>query len=136
MLQKSARLQYALLALVAVLALTHFYLGAVNNFQNLVHGTVRVRQPFFGGYLGNTLTLALPEAKLLASMPETPSSPSTVILLPGASFYWNRFDKANLARPSPSPSTLTTHHRRRTLHSHHRARIGAQLHGSSLRLGY
>jgi sigma-B regulation protein RsbU (phosphoserine phosphatase) len=63
MLQKSSRLQYALLALVAVLALTHVYLGALNVFQNLAHGHIRVRQPFFGGYLGNTLTLAQPEAK-------------------------------------------------------------------------
>ena len=63
MLQKSARLQYALLAIVAVLALTNVYLGAVNDFQNLAYGHVRVRPPFFGGYLGETLTLAQPEAK-------------------------------------------------------------------------
>src|SRR5258708_39418597 len=63
MLQKSARFQYALLALVAVLALTHVYLGAINVFQNLAHGHIRACQPFFGGFLGSTLTLALPEAK-------------------------------------------------------------------------
>ena len=63
MLQRSARLQYALLALVAVLSLTHVHLGTVQNFANLAHGQDRVSQPFYGGNLGNTLILALPEAK-------------------------------------------------------------------------
>src|ERR1700730_2654453 len=63
MLQKSARLQYALLALVAFFALTHVYLGAVNNFQNLASGHVRARLPFFGGFLGRTLSIVMPEAK-------------------------------------------------------------------------
>jgi sigma-B regulation protein RsbU (phosphoserine phosphatase) len=61
--QRSSRLQYALLALVAVLALTHFYLGATRGFQNLLNGQNQVRQPFYGGYLGSTLTVAMPEAK-------------------------------------------------------------------------
>jgi sigma-B regulation protein RsbU (phosphoserine phosphatase) len=63
MLKRSARLQYALLALVAVLALTHFYLGAKRGFQNLLNGQNTVRQPFYGGYLGNTLTVTTPEMK-------------------------------------------------------------------------
>ena len=61
--QRPARLQYALLALVVVLAFTHVYLGTARNFENLAHGQDRVTQPFYGGNLGNTLTLALPEAK-------------------------------------------------------------------------
>jgi sigma-B regulation protein RsbU (phosphoserine phosphatase) len=63
MLQRSAHLQYALLALVAVLALTHVYLGTFHNFGNLAHGQDRVSQPFYGGSFGNILTFALPEAK-------------------------------------------------------------------------
>jgi phosphoserine phosphatase RsbU/P len=61
MLQKSARLQYILLALVACAALTHFYLGAVLSFQNLARGHVRARVPFYNGYLGPALDIALPE---------------------------------------------------------------------------
>ncbi len=84
MLQKRAALQYALLTLVALLALTHFYLGAVVNFQNLGQGTSRSRYPFYNGtgahefYLSDNqaraaglrtgaavpaITLVLPEAK-------------------------------------------------------------------------
>jgi phosphoserine phosphatase RsbU/P len=61
--QRSPRLQYALLALVAVLALTHFYLGVTSGFENLLNGQNQARQPFYAGFLGNTLTLAMPEAK-------------------------------------------------------------------------
>src|SRR5258708_18258218 len=62
MLQRSARLQYALLALVAVLALTHFYLGAANSFENLAHGDRRARFPFYPGTLGHAVRLTTPEA--------------------------------------------------------------------------
>jgi sigma-B regulation protein RsbU (phosphoserine phosphatase) len=62
MLQRSARLQYALFALVAVLALTHFYLGAVNSFENLAHGDRRARLPFYQGTLGHAVRLTTPEA--------------------------------------------------------------------------
>jgi sigma-B regulation protein RsbU (phosphoserine phosphatase) len=62
MLQRSARLQYALLALVAVLALTHFYLGAARSIDNLAHGTERPGIPFFLGTLGHAVRLTTPEA--------------------------------------------------------------------------
>src|SRR5260370_42469220 len=62
MLQRSARLQYALLALVAVLALTHFYLGAANSFENLAHGDRRARFPFYPGTLGHPVRLTTPDA--------------------------------------------------------------------------
>jgi sigma-B regulation protein RsbU (phosphoserine phosphatase) len=61
MLQKSARLQYALLALVSVLALTHVYLGARNNYQNLANGHLRARLPFFDSYFGPLVALPTPE---------------------------------------------------------------------------
>jgi phosphoserine phosphatase RsbU/P len=60
MLQRSARLQYALLALVAFFALTHFYLGVTNSFDNLANG--RARYPFFQGSLSHAVRLTTPEA--------------------------------------------------------------------------
>jgi sigma-B regulation protein RsbU (phosphoserine phosphatase) len=60
MLQRSARLQYALLALVAFFALTHFYLGVANSFDNLANG--RARYPFFQGSLSHAVRLTTPEA--------------------------------------------------------------------------
>jgi phosphoserine phosphatase RsbU/P len=62
MLQRFARLQYALLALVTFFALTHFYLGAVNSFDNLAHGDRRARFPFYQGTLGHAVRLTTPEA--------------------------------------------------------------------------
>ena len=61
MLQRSSRLQYALLALVAFFALTHFYLGVVNSFDNLAHGDRRARIPFYQGSLGHVVRLTTPE---------------------------------------------------------------------------
>ncbi len=62
MLQRSARLQYALLALVAVFALIHFYLGAGKSFENLAHGQERIRVPFFMGTIAHVVRLTTPEA--------------------------------------------------------------------------
>ncbi|HMG03456.1 MAG TPA: SpoIIE family protein phosphatase [Edaphobacter sp.] len=62
MLQRSARLQYALLALVAVLSLTHVYLGAKENYQSLVHGRIRARLPFNDSYYGPLVAQAAPES--------------------------------------------------------------------------
>ena len=62
MLQRAARLQYALLALVTFFALTHFYLGAVNSIDNLAHGDRRARFPFYQGTLGHAVRLTTPEA--------------------------------------------------------------------------
>lgn len=47
MLQRSARLQYALLALVAIFALSHFYVGVRNNFRKLARGQTSARTPFY-----------------------------------------------------------------------------------------
>ena len=60
--QRAARLQYALLALVTFFALTHFYLGAANSFDNLANGTLRARSPFFLGTIGHAVRLTTPEA--------------------------------------------------------------------------
>jgi sigma-B regulation protein RsbU (phosphoserine phosphatase) len=60
--QRTARLQYGLLALIAILTLIHFYVGAVGNFENLAHGHQRARVPFFLGTLGHTVRLTTAEA--------------------------------------------------------------------------
>jgi len=60
--QRSARLQYALLALVTFFALTHFYVGARNSVDNLANGDQHARFPFFQGSLGHAVRLSTPEA--------------------------------------------------------------------------
>ena len=105
MLQRSARLQYALLALVAILALTHVYLGAVNNFQNLAHGHVRVRYPFFGGYLGNTLTLAQPEAKAAGL-----NAGDTVLTINGQPFTGSAVLLEQVRQSQPHQTLTVTFH--------------------------
>ncbi len=63
MLQRSARIQYVLLALVTVFALAHLYVGGVNKFNNLAHGDTRARYPFYMGTLGHAVRLTTPEAE-------------------------------------------------------------------------
>lgn len=59
--QRSARIQYALLALVAMLAFTHVYLGAKSNYQGLVHGQFRARLPFSDSFYGPLVARARQE---------------------------------------------------------------------------
>ncbi|WP_263367594.1 GAF domain-containing SpoIIE family protein phosphatase [Edaphobacter bradus] len=63
MLQRSARLQYGLLALVAVLALSHFYVGLSNNLRNLVRGQTSPRTPFITTDLTPVVSSMEPEAQ-------------------------------------------------------------------------
>src|SRR5580765_7721078 len=63
MLQRSARLQYLLLALVAFFAFTHLYLGVRHNVALQIHGRSLPRQPFFGIFRGEIVSTALEEAK-------------------------------------------------------------------------
>lgn len=63
MIQKRAALQYALLALVTLLAFTHFYLGAVVNFQDLGKGTTRSRYPFYNSIAGSEFYLSDSQAR-------------------------------------------------------------------------
>jgi sigma-B regulation protein RsbU (phosphoserine phosphatase) len=105
MLQRSARLQYALLTLVTVLALTHVYLGAVNNLGNLAHGQGRVSQPFYGRNLGNTLTLALPEAKA-AGLNEG----DTILTINGHPFTGGAVLLEQLRQSKPGQTLTVTFH--------------------------
>jgi sigma-B regulation protein RsbU (phosphoserine phosphatase) len=80
MLQRSARLQYALLALVAFFALTHFYLGVANSFDNLAHGHLRARSPFFQGTLSQAVRLTTPEAMEAARRPGDTAVTVTLVM--------------------------------------------------------
>ncbi len=80
MLQRSARLQYALLALVTFFALTHFYLGAVINFDNLANGDRRARLPFFQGTLGHAVRLTIPEAVAAGRRPGDTAVTVTLVM--------------------------------------------------------
>lgn len=62
-MQRSARLQYLILALVAVLAFTHFYLGARNNCRMLADGHHRARLPFHDSYYGPIVAHVTPEGE-------------------------------------------------------------------------
>ncbi|WP_161571059.1 GAF domain-containing SpoIIE family protein phosphatase [Granulicella sibirica] len=55
---------YALLALVASIALSYSALGAFSSFRNLLHGTERVETPFFNGYLAHVIRLNQTQAHI------------------------------------------------------------------------
>jgi phosphoserine phosphatase RsbU/P len=61
--QKSARLQYFLLAIVATLALVHAFGSARFSLQILLHGDKIARAPFFGTTPDATITILQPEAE-------------------------------------------------------------------------
>lgn len=63
MLQRSARWQYALLALVALIALTHLVLGARRNFHSQGSGRFLARVPFSGGRMGPAINVVMSEGK-------------------------------------------------------------------------
>ena len=80
MMQRSARLQYALLALVTFFALTHFYLGAVNSFDNLAHGDRRANFPFNQGTLSHAVRLTTPEALAAGRRPGDAAVTVTLVM--------------------------------------------------------
>jgi sigma-B regulation protein RsbU (phosphoserine phosphatase) len=61
--QRSARIQYLLLALVAALALLHAYGGALMIFDSVAHGNTIVRPPFESGLRLATTTNLQEEAR-------------------------------------------------------------------------
>jgi phosphoserine phosphatase RsbU/P len=109
MLQKSARLQYALLALVAILALTHFYLGATNTFQNLAQGQIRARIPFFGGFLGPAVADPLAEATAAGLQPG-----DTVLTVNGQPFTGTNVLLQQVRQSQPHQPLTVTFHRHGT----------------------
>ncbi len=96
MLQRTARLQYLLLALVAFFAFTHFILGVRHNFDSQKNGRFEARVPFYGGYRGATLTTLLPEAKdagLLAG--------DTAVTINGRDFTGSNVIQSEVSRSQP-----------------------------------
>lgn len=69
MLQRSARLQYVLLALVSFLALSHFYVGLSNNFRDIVRGQTSPRTPFATTDLTRVVSTMKPEAEEMGLRP-------------------------------------------------------------------
>ncbi len=63
MLQRSARIQYLLLALVSFLALSHFYVGLSNTLRVLAHGQTSPRTPFVINDLTPVIWSVKPEAE-------------------------------------------------------------------------
>ena len=80
MLQRSARLQYALLALVSFFALTHFYMGAVYSFGNLARGHLTARFPFYQGTLAHAVRLTTPEAVAAGRRPGETAVTITLVM--------------------------------------------------------
>ena len=63
MWQRSARVQYLLLAVVAAVALVHAVSGAMFSYQNLMRGTVTPRMAVYNGYTQGLVTGRAEEAK-------------------------------------------------------------------------
>src|SRR5215475_10944031 len=106
MFQRSARLQYLLLALVAVLSLTHFFLGAKQNFITRINGEHIARRPFFGGYTNATISTLLPEARDAGL-----SVGDTVLTLNGYYFTGNIYFQRELEQSHPGQPLTVTYHR-------------------------
>lgn len=62
MFQRSARLQYLLLAVVAFFSLTHLVLGVRENYDSQKNGQHEARVPFLG-FSGPSLVMLMPEAR-------------------------------------------------------------------------
>jgi sigma-B regulation protein RsbU (phosphoserine phosphatase) len=101
--QRSARLQYALLALVALLALTHVYRGATNSYQNLTRGQYQARRPFFESYFGPLTGVLTPEATAAGLR-----TGDTVLTLNGRPFTGTNVLLEEVTRSHPGqPLTIT-----------------------------
>ena len=104
MFQRSARLQYLLLALVAALSLTHFFLGAKQNFHTQLNGQHIARRPFFGGYTNATISTLMPEARDAGL-----SIGDTVLTYNGQKFAGNIYLQRELERSSPGQPLAVTY---------------------------
>jgi sigma-B regulation protein RsbU (phosphoserine phosphatase) len=101
MLQRSARLQYLLLALVAFFALTHFILGTRQNFNMQKNGTSLARSPFLNGYRNSAINSTQPEAK------EAGLQPGDVILNVNQRSYTGTNVLVQELHRSPPDQTMT-----------------------------
>jgi phosphoserine phosphatase RsbU/P len=101
--QRSARIQYLLLALVATLALLHAYGGALMNFNLLAHGDSIARSPFESG-LRLATTTNLREEALAAGLKPF----DTILTINGQPYAGRSVLLAQTRRSSPGdPMTVT-----------------------------
>ncbi|WP_433968235.1 SpoIIE family protein phosphatase [Tunturiibacter gelidiferens] len=101
--QRSARLQYFLLALVAALALLHAYGAAIRVFNVMVHGQSIVRAPFESGSRLATTTNLREEALAAGLEPF-----DTVLTINGQPYTSRNMLLGQIRRASPGdPMTIT-----------------------------
>jgi sigma-B regulation protein RsbU (phosphoserine phosphatase) len=102
MLQRSARLQYLLLAVVAFFAFTHLVLGVRHNYDSQRNGHSEARVPFFG-FRGPSLAVLMPEAREAGLQPG-----DTVLAVKGQSYTDDAMmqREANSSQPGQEMSVL------------------------------
>jgi sigma-B regulation protein RsbU (phosphoserine phosphatase) len=98
MLQRFARLQYMLLAVVAFFALTHLLLGVRYNFDSQKNGHTEARVPFFG-FHGPSLVILQPEARDAGLRPG-----DTVLAVKGQSYNDDAMIQEEARRSQPGQS--------------------------------
>jgi sigma-B regulation protein RsbU (phosphoserine phosphatase) len=104
--QRSARLQYFLLAVVAALALLHAYGAAIRDFNVFVHGQSIVRAPFESGARLATTTYLREEALAAGLKPF-----DTILTINGQPYTSRSMLVGQIGRASPGdPMTITYHH--------------------------
>jgi phosphoserine phosphatase RsbU/P len=104
--QRSARLQYLLLAVVAALALLHAYGAAIRDFNVFVHGQSIVRAPFESGLRLATTTNLQKEALAAGLQPF-----DTVLTINGQPYASRNMLLGQIRRASPGdPITITYRH--------------------------
>jgi phosphoserine phosphatase RsbU/P len=101
--QRSARLQYFLLAVVAALALLHAYGAAIRDFNVFVHGQSIVRAPFESGARLATTTNLREEALAAGLKPY-----DTILTINGQPYTSRSMLLGQIGRASPGdPMTIT-----------------------------
>jgi phosphoserine phosphatase RsbU/P len=105
MLQKSARLQYALLALVAILAPP----TSIWAPQTPAHGQIRARIPFFGGFLGPAVANPMAEATAAGLQPGY-----TILTVNGHPFTGKNVLLQQVRQSQPHQPLTVTFHRHGT----------------------
>lgn len=104
--QRSARLQYFLLAVVAALALLHAYGAAIRDFNVFVHGQSIVRTPFESGARLATTTNLREEALAAGIKPF-----DTILTINGQPYTSRSMLLGQIRRASPGdPMTITYRH--------------------------
>jgi len=104
--QRSARLQYLLLAVVAALALLHAYGGARRDFDVLTHGNSTARPPFESGLRLATTTDLRDEALAAGLKPY-----DTILTVNGQPYTSRNMLLGQTSRSSPGDTMAVTYRR-------------------------